>query len=94
MPLVALLFALFLPRVLIFFLWLATRWFDGMFQNFFWPVLGFIFMPLTLLWYSAVMHYLGGQWTAIPMAGLVIAVLLDLSQSQWGHRRTATVEEV
>jgi hypothetical protein len=93
MPLMLLLFSLLLPRVAIVLLWLLTNWFQGMFQNLFWPVLGFIFMPLTLLWYSAVVRFFNGQWTWLAMGGLVLAVFLDLSQSRWGHRRTAAVTD-
>lgn len=88
MPIVLLLFALFVPRVVLICLWLFTNWFYAAFQTLVWPVLGFIFMPLTVLWYSVVMHYYGGQWTAIPMVVMVLAVLLDMSQSRWGRRRT------
>lgn len=32
-----------------------------------WPILGFYFLPTTLLWYSAVQHWLGGQWSFWPI---------------------------
>ena len=92
MPFVALILALLVPRVTIVWLWLFTMWFDRVFSTAFWPLLGFIFLPLTLLWYSAVQNWFGGQWTAAPIIGMVIAVLLDLSPTRLRGRRTETVE--
>ncbi len=80
--------ALLIPRVTIVLLWLLTTWFDGVFNTTFWPLLGFIFLPLTLLWYSVVQHWFGGQWTVVPIIGMVIAVLLDLSPHRLHRRRT------
>ena len=42
-------------------------------------LLGFIFLPTTLLWYSAVQHWFGGQWTFWPVVGIVIALGVDVS---------------
>lgn len=86
MPCLAVLFALAVPRLLILCLWFLTRWFNGMFHNnLLWPILGFFFLPTTLLWYSAVQNWWGGHWTLWPIVGLVVAVLIDLSPST--HRR-------
>ena len=54
------------PRLLIVLLWLFTSWFRGMFPIALWPVLGFIFLPTTLLWYTAVEHWFGGELTFWP----------------------------
>lgn len=85
MPCLAVLFALAVPRLLILILWFFTSWFRGMYHNLLWPILGFFFLPTTLLWYSAVQNWFGGRWTLWPIAGLVIAILIDLSPSS--HRR-------
>jgi len=87
MPLLLILLALLVPRVTVLFLWLFTKWLDGVFHTALWPILGFLFFPLTLLWYAAVQHWFGGQWTAVPIIGLVIAVLLDLSPTRSRRRR-------
>jgi hypothetical protein len=42
-------------------------------------LLGFIFLPTTLLWYSAVQHWFGGQWTFWPVVGIAIALAIDVS---------------
>ncbi len=82
------LLALVTPRLVMVLLWLLTHWFDGLFATPLWPVLGFIFLPTTLLWYTAVQHWYGGSFTGFwPIAGLVIALLIDLSPAHRGGRR-------
>ena len=87
MPILLGLLALLLPRVTILALWLLTPWFEGVFGNALLPLLGFLLLPTTLLWYSAVMNWFGGQWDIVPIVGLVIAVLLDLSPTGLSRRR-------
>ena len=89
MPLLGFLLALLVPRITILALWLGTNWFVGLFRTSLWPMLGFIFFPLSLLWYSAVQHWFGGQWSAIPIIGMAIAVLIDLSPARRRRRRVA-----
>jgi len=86
MPCILAILALLAPRLVIVLLWLFTGWFHGIFPASLWPILGFIFLPTTLLWYSAVQHWYGGQMTFAAVAGVVIAVLIDLSPAS-GRRR-------
>lgn len=86
MPLLLALGALLAPRIAIVLLWLLTKWFDGLFNNLLWPILGFIFLPTTLLWYTAVQHWFGGVWSLWPVVGVVISLLIDLSPAR-EHRR-------
>ena len=79
MPCLAALIALIAPRLTIAVLWILTGWFRGMFDNLLWPILGFLFLPTTLLWYSAVQHWFGGEWTLWPIVGLVVSLMIDLS---------------
>ena len=79
MPCLLLLFALITPRLVIVVLWLFTSWFRGIFAIALWPVLGFIFLPTTLLWYTAVQNWFGGQWTLWPIVGIVVALVIDVS---------------
>jgi hypothetical protein len=88
MPCLLALLALAVPRLVIVLLWLFSTWFTGMFASWLWPVLGFLFLPTTLLWYSAVQHWWGGTWSLVPIVGLVIALLIDVSPSS-GRRRAA-----
>lgn len=89
MPCLLLLIALAAPRLVILLLWFFTGWFTGLFATLLWPIVGFIFLPTTLLWYTAVQHWFGGQWTLWPIVGLVIALLIDLSPAS-GKRKRGT----
>lgn len=91
MPCFAVLIALFMPRFLILLLWLFTTWFKGIFATALWPVLGFIFLPTTLLWYTAVQNWWGGHWGLLQIFGLIMALMLDVSPASGRRRR---VEEV
>jgi hypothetical protein len=50
-PCFLVLLALFTPRLLIALLWFFSTWFRGMFDSLLWPVLGFVLLPTTLLWF-------------------------------------------
>lgn len=70
-----------------------------MFATLLWPVLGFFFAPTTLLWYSAVQHWFGGEWSLWPVVGIVIAILIDLSpasgrRDEGGESDSATAHGV
>ncbi len=86
MPCLFAVLALAAPRLTVVLLWLFTRWFSGLFDTILWPVLGFIFLPTTLLWYSAVQHWFGGEWTVWPVVGIVIALLIDVSPASGRNR--------
>ncbi|MFB3854532.1 MAG: hypothetical protein ACE148_11995 [Vicinamibacterales bacterium] len=87
MPCLLGLLALIAPRLVVFILWLFTDWFSGVFGMALWPVLGFLFLPTTLLWYTAVCHWWAGQWTFWPILGIVIALLIDMSPAR-GRKRS------
>lgn len=89
MPCLLALLALITPRLVIVVLWLFTRWFDGIFPSIVVPLLGFIFLPTTMLWYTGVQHWFAGQWTFWPIVGIVIALLIDLSPAKGRWRRPA-----
>ncbi len=91
MPLIVALFALLVPRITILVLWFITNWFQGVFNTVLWPILGLIFLPTTLLWYSLVHNWFGGQWDLIPIAGLVVALIIDISPASPRRRRVETV---
>ena len=85
------LLALLVPRVTIVLLWLFTNWFTGVFPNILWPILGFIFLPLTTLWYSIVHNWYGGEWSVVPIIGAVISVIVDLSPATARRRPVEAV---
>jgi hypothetical protein len=87
MPCLVAILALATPRLVIALLWFFTNWFNGVFDTILWPILGFIFLPTTLLWYSAVQHWFGGQWTFWPIAGLVVALAIDVSPARARRKR-------
>jgi hypothetical protein len=87
MPFLLVLLALATPRIVALLLWFLTGWFNGLFQSLLWPVLGVVFLPTTLLWYSAVQHWFAGQWTLWPIVGMVVALVIDSSPAGSLRRR-------
>lgn len=87
MPLLFAIIALFAPRFTIFLLWLASSWFTGVFETRLWPLLGFLFLPLTLLWYSVVVNWFGGTWDWWHVVVLVLAVIADLSSGKQATKK-------
>lgn len=81
MPCFLAVLALFVPRLVIVLVWLFSNWLDAAFDSLLWLILGFIFLPTTLLWYSVVVNVYDGVWSIVPIAGIVIALLIDLSPS-------------
>lgn len=75
MPILSLLLGYFFPRLMIIVLYLFTGWWKSAFDGILLPILGFIFLPLTVLWYGISETYFPGT---VQTVGLVIAVLLDL----------------
>lgn len=89
MPCLLALLALVTPRLVVLLLWIFTAWFRDLFTSMLWPVLGFFFLPTTLLWYSAVQHWFHGQWTLWPVVGLVVALAIDVSPARGRQRGKA-----
>ena len=87
MPCLLVLVGLLVPRALILGLWFFTDWFRDIFDTLLWPILGLIFLPTTLLWYSAVQNWFGGEWGAVQIVGIVVALLVDLSPAKGGRSR-------
>jgi len=67
-----------LPRALVLFLKLMTNWFVDVFRGWFWFVLGIIFAPCTLLWYSVIKNLFYGQWGIWQILILIFAIIIDL----------------
>jgi hypothetical protein len=69
--------ALFLPRLTMVFIFALTGWIGRAFDGWFWPLLGFLFLPYTTL--AMMGAYLnrgnvGGWWLVL----VIVAVLADL----------------
>jgi hypothetical protein len=78
MPLLVIILALLIPRITIALLYLFSNWFQGIFSTVLFPILGFIFLPTTLLWYSAVQNWFHGEWGIVSVAGIIIALIIDV----------------
>ena len=78
MPCLLALLAVAFPRIAIVLLWLFTNFFTGLYQNVIIPVLGFLFLPLTLIVYTYLQKVHPGPMTPQQLIFLFIAVILDL----------------
>jgi hypothetical protein len=88
MPCLVAIIALVAPRFLIVVLWLMTNFFGGIFMTPLWPILGFVFLPTTLIWYTGVQHWFGGEWNGVlQIVGVVLALMIDVSPSRGRRRR-------
>jgi len=77
--LIVLLIALSFPRIAIFLLWFLSNWFTTSAVDPISGILAFVFMPYTLLWYSAVMNWYGGVWGFWQVLFLIVTILIDIS---------------
>lgn len=75
MPLIPLIVGFFFPRLVVVLLYLFTDWWSASFSGILLPILGFLFMPVTLLWYGISEAF---TTDSVQTVGLVVAVLLDL----------------
>ncbi|MDX2132341.1 MAG: hypothetical protein SFY69_09840 [Planctomycetota bacterium] len=77
--------AFFLPRFVIILLVITGDYIGRAYETWFWPLLGFLFMPYTTLAYAASVNEGGGVhgwWWAV----MAVAVMLDLSSNGGGER--------
>ena len=77
------------PRFVLALLWLLSAWFSAAFSSWLVPLLGFLFAPLSTIWYAVVQHYYGGAWTLWPMVGMALAIAIDLGIVGGGARQRA-----
>ncbi|MGA8026389.1 MAG: hypothetical protein WB992_04535 [Bryobacteraceae bacterium] len=90
MPCLLALLAVAFPRVAIVLLWLFTNFFSAI-HGIVIPVLGFIFLPLTLIVYTYLQRAYGGRMGTTQLLFLAIAVILDLGLIGGGtYRRRRT----
>lgn len=86
MPCLFALLALATPRLVMILLYLLSDWFDGVFNSALWPILGFIFLPTSTLWFSAVHNWWNGDWGVLQIIGMIIALSIDTSTSAASKR--------
>jgi hypothetical protein len=77
MPCLIAAIALFFPRIVIVVMFLFTTYLHTAYQTVLWPLLGFIFLPLTTLAYAFAINQ-HGSLDGLYLAIFVIAVLVDL----------------
>jgi hypothetical protein len=88
------LFSLITPRFVIVVLWIFTDYLARAFGSWFWPTIGFFFLPTTTLAYAVAKNSLSTSTGSITAAGvvvIVIGVVLDLGLiggSARGRRRS------
>jgi len=71
--------SLFTPRLVLVLVWLfGGNYLPAAYTTWIWPVLGFIFMPLTTLAYAFAWHQSGGAINGGWIVLVVVAVLIDL----------------
>lgn len=87
MPCLLAILSLAFPRVAIVLLWLFTSFFNVLHTNILIPVLGFIFLPLTLIVYTFLLRSYGDHLGGTQLVFLVIAAVLDLGLVGGGMRR-------
>ena len=78
MGIIFLIFALIAPRITIILLWFLSDWYHGIFSNLLWPIIGFIFLPTTLLWYTVVYNWYDNSWGTMQVVLLAVALIIDL----------------
>lgn len=78
MPILVGCFALIAPRVTIIVMAIVSDYIGTAYQNILWPILGFFFMPLTVLAYAWAHHSSGGDIQGLGIVVIVLAVLVDL----------------
>lgn len=78
MPILLLLFALLLPRLIAIVLLLFSGWFQSVPGGLLATILGILMLPYTFLWFSAVHNWYGGQFGPVQIVILVLAFLFDI----------------
>jgi len=79
--------AFFFPRITIILVALLSDYIGRAFNNeVLWPILGFLFMPYTLLAYAFAMNQNSGSVSGLYLALVVVAVLFDFGVLGGGAR--------
>src|SRR5690349_8138947 len=89
--------ALLTPRIALFLIWVFSHYLDHAYHTRIWPLLGFLFMPMTTLAYAWAMNS-HGSVEGVGLVVVVLAVLFDLGivggggaagRRRWFFRREA-----
>jgi hypothetical protein len=77
MPCLLVLFALIFPRLVLFFVWLFSDYLSQAYHSLLWPIVGFLFMPLTTLAYAWAINS-NGSVNGLYFFMVLLAALIDL----------------
>jgi hypothetical protein len=78
MPCLLALLSVAFPRVAIVLLWLFSSFFSGVYNGILIPVLGFLFLPLTLIVYTYLQKTSSGHLSTTQLVFIFVAVIVDL----------------
>lgn len=67
----------FFPRLILVLIWLFSDYLGDAYKTVIWPLLGFVFMPLTTLAYAWAINS-NGSVQGVYAVGVVLAAILDL----------------
>ena len=81
-------FAVLVPRLMLFIMFLTGNYIGRAYETNMWPVLGFFFMPLTTIAYAWAVNT-NGTVTGIYLVVVVIAVLMDLGSNGSGAHQSS-----
>lgn len=70
--------ALAFPRLVLAVIWLLSDYLGRAYDSVLWPLLGFLFLPLTTLVYAFAFNATGGAVSGGYLALVVVAALVDL----------------
>ncbi len=84
MPCLIAIIALGFPRIVLLCVWLFSHYLDRAYQTWLWPLVGFIFMPLTTLAYAWAMKTYGSV-SGFPFFIVLVAALIDLGSLGGGR---------
>jgi len=85
MPCLLAILVLAFPRIAIILLYLLTNFFRGVYDTILIPLLGFIFMPVTLVAYTWLTKY-SYPVDAFYLIVMIVAVVIDLGFFGGSHR--------
>jgi hypothetical protein len=85
MPCLLAVLVLLFPRIAILLLYFFTNFFGGVFDTVLVPLLGFIFMPLTLVAYTWLTN-IRQPVDALYLVAMFVAVIVDLGLVGGAHR--------
>ena len=90
------------PRIVLFCMWIFTDYLARAYGSWFWPTLGFFFLPTTTIAYAVAQNELSTATGAITAAGVVViglGLVIDLGliggarkgRGWWGNRRDGNI---